>query len=267
MALGLDFKKNDPVKPLVDGDGWSETYTDNVDYTAEIEGGPADHGFDYSFILPSSLDIQPYFYIRNKFIVNTDIIRIEGSPDERSQGAFWRPGEASRDFDFYQVLPDFTNEAMNFIRKHQNADTGKPFFLYLALAAPHTPWVPLDEFKGISKAGLYGDFVAQVDHSIGQVCETLDNLGLTQNTLIILTSDNGAYWWPENIHEFEHHANFVFNGMKSDLWEGGHHIPFIARWPGKATLLEAVAWDLANAFPLEYPRFMCGYAINVPVSW
>ena len=231
--LGLDFKKKDPDIPLVEGDGWSKTHTSNVDYGAEIAGGPSDHGFDYSFIIPSSLDIQPYFYIRNKFIVNPDVVQIEGSPDERSQGAFWREGDASRDFDFYRVLPDFTDEAVHFIRDHQNNSSGSPFFLYLALAAPHTPWVPLNDFKGASRAGLYGDFVVQVDHTVGQVRGILDSLGISRNTLVILTSDNGAYWWPENIREFDHRANFVFSGMKSDLWEGGHHIPYIARWPEK----------------------------------
>jgi arylsulfatase A-like enzyme len=231
--LGLDFKKKDPGKPLVEGDGWSDTFTSNVDYKARVDGGPADHGFDYSFILPSSLDIQPYFYIQNEFIVNPDIIQIEGSPDERSQGAFWRQGDASRDFNFYQVLPDFTRQARQFIRNQKVSAPTKPIFLYLALAAPHTPWVPLEEFKGKSNAGLYGDFVAQVDHSVGLVLNTLDSLDIAHNTLVILTSDNGAYWWPENKQEFDHHANFVFSGMKSDLWEGGHHIPFIARWPDK----------------------------------
>lgn len=261
--LGLDFKKKDPEKPLVEGDGWSDTYTTNVDYTAEIDGGPADHGFDYSFIIPSSLDIQPYFYIRNKKIVNPDIIQVKGSPDEKSQGAFWRAGDASKDFDFYQVLPDFTREAIQFISDHQKNYAAQPFFLYLALSAPHTPWVPLDEFKGRSQAGLYGDFVTQVDHSVGQVCSMLDSLGITRNTLIILTSDNGAYWWPDNIREFDHRANFIFSGMKSDLWEGGHHIPYIAKWPEKIeagsisdqlvslTDLLATCADLVN-IPLPY---------------
>ena len=229
--LGLDFKKKDHEKPLTDGDGWTETITANVDYTAPIDGGPADHGFDYSFILPSSLDIQPYFYIRNRHIVNPNMISIPGSPDERSQGVFWREGDASTDFDFYKVLPDFTGEALDYISRHQESDPEAPFFLYLAYAAPHTPWVPVNEFRGTSDAGLYCDFVAQVDHSTGKILDLLDSLGISENTLVIFTSDNGAYWRPENIREFDHRSNFIFSGMKSDLWEGGHHIPFIARWP------------------------------------
>ncbi|MBS0000771.1 MAG: arylsulfatase [Cyclobacteriaceae bacterium] len=261
--LGLDFKKKDPDKPLVRGDGWMETNTSNVDYQAAIDGGPADHGFDYSFILPSSLDIQPYFYIRNRFIVNPDMISIAGSPDERSEGAFWRPGDASRDFDFFKVLPDFIEEARNFILDHRKTEPDVPFFLYLALAAPHTPWVPLEEFKDSSKAGPYGDFVVQVDHGAGKILDCLDSLGISGNTLVIFTSDNGAYWWPENIRESDHHANFIFSGMKSDLWEGGHHVPFIARWPAhiqpgsensqlvSLTDLMATCADLVN-IPLPY---------------
>ncbi len=229
--LGLDFKKKDPEIPLVTGDGWSETNTSNVNYEARIDGGPSDHGFDYSYILPSSLDIPPYFYVRNEYIVNTDIIEIKGSPDPRSQGEFWRAGDASRGFDFYQVLPRFTEEAIQFIQDHMTSQPGNPFFLYFPLAAPHTPWVPLEEFEGLSEAGLYGDFVVQVDHTVGQILNILDELNLADNTLVILTSDNGAYWWPENIREFDHRANHIFSGMKSDLWEGGHHIPMIVRWP------------------------------------
>ena len=231
--LGLDFKKKDPEKPLVEGDLWDLSSTENVDYTAEINGGPLDCGFDYSFIIPSSLDIQPYFYIQNKKIVNTDIIKIEGAPDENFQGKFWRPGDASRDFDFEQTLPVLTREAVKFIETHSDDTDIRPFFLYFPLPAPHTPWMPLSTFSGRSKAGRYGDFVTQVDHTIGEVLQVLDERGLAENTLVFLTSDNGAYWFPANIEEFNHRSNYIFSGMKSDVWEGGHHIPFIARWPGK----------------------------------
>ncbi len=231
--LGLDFKKKDPDKPLVEGDIWDLSSTENVDYTAEIDGGPVDCGFDYSFIIPSSLDIQPYFYIRNKKIVNTDIIKIEGAPDENYQGKFWRPGDASRDFDFEQTLPILTTEAVKFIETHSDSNDKRPFFLYFPLPAPHTPWMPLSAFSGKSDAGRYGDFVTQVDHTVGEVLRILDERGLADNTLVFLTSDNGAYWFPANIEEFNHRSNYIFSGMKSDVWEGGHRIPFIARWPGK----------------------------------
>lgn len=231
--LGLDFKKKDPGKPLVEGDIWNLSSTENVDYSAEIDGGPFDCGFDYSFIIPSSLDIQPYFYIRNKKIVNTDIIKIEGAHDDNFQGKFWRPGDASRDFDFEQTLPVLTSEAVQFIERQSEDPDQQPFFLYFPLPAPHTPWMPLAEFDGKSGAGRYGDFVTQVDFTVGEVLRILDEKGLADNTLVFLTSDNGAYWFPANIEEFNHRSNYIFSGMKSDVWEGGHHIPYIVRWPGK----------------------------------
>ena len=231
--LGLDFKKKDPRKLLVEGDWWDLSNTSNVDYEAQIEGGPADFGFDYSFILPASLDIQPYIYIRNKKVVNPDIIHNEGVNDENLQGKFWRAGDASRDFDFDQTLPILTEEGVQFIKNQVADHPQNPFFLYLPLSAPHTPWLPLGTFKGRSEAGRYGDFVTQVDFTVGEILETIEKAGITENTIIILTSDNGAYWFPENVEQFNHRANYIFKGMKSDAWEGGHHIPFIVRWPGK----------------------------------
>jgi arylsulfatase A-like enzyme len=231
--LGLDFKKKDPQKPLVEGDWWDLTSTDNVDYAAEIDGGPVDCGFNYSYIIPSSLDIQPYVYIRNKKVVNPDVVHIEGVHDENFQGKFWRHGDASRDFDFEQTLPAFTREAVQFIERQAIDPSEDPFFLYLPLPAPHTPWLPLDEFQGRSEAGRYGDFVTQVDFTVGEILRILDETGMADNTLVFLTSDNGAYWFPANIQEYDHLSNYIFSGMKSDVWEGGHHIPLIARWPGK----------------------------------
>jgi len=231
--LGLDFKKKDPAKPLVEGEWWDLTSTKNVDYGAEIDGGPADCGFSYSFVLPSSLDIQPYIYVRNKKVVNPDIIHIEGMRDENLQGKFWRHGDASKDFDFYQTLPIFTTEAVNFISDHAQNQINSPFFLYFPLPAPHTPWMPLEDFEGKSGAGMYGDFVSQVDFTVGEILKVLDETGLADNTLVFLTSDNGGYWFPANIQEFNHRSNYIFSGMKSDVWEGGHHIPMIVRWPGK----------------------------------
>ena len=93
--------------------------------------------------------------------------------------------------------------------------------------------MPLEEFTGKSGAGRYGDFVSQVDFTVGEVLRVLEEKGLTENTLVFLTSDNGAYWFPVNIEEFDHRSNYIFSGMKSDVWEGGHDIPYIARWPGK----------------------------------
>lgn len=228
--LGLDFKKKNPDVPLYTGADWDIENTDNIDYQAIVNGGPCDHGFDYSFILPASLDIQPYVFISNKYIVQPDIHHIDGILEGR--GLFWRDGDASSGFDFWQVLPLLTQKATGFIRDHVENHLKQPFFLYFPLTAPHTPWVPTDEFKGKSQAGDYGDFVTQVDHTVGQILDLVDGLGITDNTLILFASDNGSYWLPEEIEQFDHKSNYIFRGMKSDAWEGGHRVPLLAKWPG-----------------------------------
>jgi len=229
--LGLDFRKKDPDLPLITGGDWNITSSENVDYSSQVNGGPCDHGFDYSFILPSSLDIQPYLFISNHKVVEPEIEQIEGVREGR--GLFWRYGDASRGFDLWKVLPVLTDKAIGFIRAHHKENPGQPFFLYFPLTAPHTPWVPTDEFKGDSEAGDYGDFVTQVDHTIGRVLALIDSLHMEDNTLIMVSSDNGSHWKPDDIEQYDHMANHIYRGMKSDIWEGGHRVPFLVRWPGK----------------------------------
>jgi len=230
--LGLDYKKKDPDKLLYVGPNFGNTSnTDNVDYAGIVDGGPCDHGFDYSYILPASLDMQPYIYISNKKVVNTDLEHIDGV-SERTRGLFWRHGDAEKGFDFYDVLPRLTRHAMGFIRDHLRKYPDRPFFLYFPLTAPHTPWVPTESFTGTSGAGTYGDFVNQVDHGLGQIMQLVDSLDIRGNTILILTSDNGSHWKPEDIEKYNHRANAHFRGMKSDVWEGGHRVPFLVRWTG-----------------------------------
>jgi arylsulfatase A-like enzyme len=108
-----------------------------------------------------------------------------------------------------------------------------PFFLYIPLSAPHTPWLPTEAFRGKSGAGYYGDFAVQVDHVLGRILDTLDRLDLSENTLVIFTSDNGAHWYSDDVERFGHAANGPWRGQKADIWEGGHRVPFVVRWPGK----------------------------------
>lgn len=107
-----------------------------------------------------------------------------------------------------------------------------PYVLYLPLTAPHTPWMPAAEFRDRSGAGYYGDFVAHVDDVAGRVLRALDRAKVRDNTLVVFTSDNGAHWLPSDIEAWGHRANGALRGQKSDIWEGGHRIPFIVRWPG-----------------------------------
>jgi arylsulfatase A-like enzyme len=148
------------------------------------------------------------------------------------RGVFWRPGPIAPGFVIDEVLPTLAEKATTYI-KQRAAERDRPFFLYFPLTAPHTPWVPNEPFWGKSKAGDYGDFVAQVDAVLGQVMRTLDENGLADNTLLIFTSDNGAHWTPQDKERFPHRANAHWRGMKADIWEAGHRIPFLARWPGR----------------------------------
>ena len=152
---------------------------------------------------------------------------------KKGEGGFWRGGPCSPGFKHIDVLPTLTEKAEAFIDRHAESQSGNPFFLYFPLTAPHTPWVPVSSFKGKSQAGDYGDFVAQVDNTVGQILKALDSHNLTDNTLIIVTSDNGSHWPEEEIAQYNHRANYHFRGMKSDAWDGGHRVPFIAKWPGK----------------------------------
>lgn len=203
-----------------------------IDFSQKAAQGPGTVGFDYSYVLPASLDMPPYCYLENHQLTDDLNAYSKGNkPDPNSYaGAFWREGKMSPSFDFFGVLPRFIEKATDFIKKQSRQ---KPFFLYLPLAGPHTPWMPTEEYRGKSPAGEYGDFVQQVDAAVGQVLATLEQQGLAENTIVIFTSDNGPYWHKEYVERFQHLAAGPFRGMKGDAFEGGHRIPFIVRWPGK----------------------------------
>lgn len=209
----------------------SEMNPEHIDFTQKPSNGPLNHGFDYSFILPASLDMDPYCFLENDALVEIPSAHTPGNDlNTGYTEAFWRAGKIAPGFKIEQVLPTFKEKAISFIE--QQAATAEPFFLYMPLAAPHTPWVPTDEFKGTANAGNYGDFVKMVDQAIGAVLQTLEEKGLKENTLVIFTSDNGPYWTPALVEKYGHKSAGPWRGMKADAWDGGHRIPYIARWPG-----------------------------------
>jgi arylsulfatase A len=209
---------------------------DQFDYSQPLRGGPVDHGFDSFFGQHASLDIPPYFFIANDRCVEpaSETIVASSSPDWSAvQGAFWREGKISPSFKHIEAFPIYTRKAVDYIEGRAKEPAGKPFFLYVAFTAPHTPWLPTEAFRGKSLGGLYGDFVTQVDDAVGQVLAALDRAKLSDNTLVFFTSDNGPVWYPEDVKKFAHSAAGPWRGMKGDAWEAGHRMPFIARWPGK----------------------------------
>lgn len=205
---------------------------DDIDFSGPVTGGPETYGFDYSYVLPASLDIPPYCFVENGRLVKPPTATTPGHDlDTGFSYAFWRPGRMAPGFDFSNVLPTVAAKGIAFMEREVHR--GVPFFLYLPLTAPHTPWVPTAEFRHTSGAGPYGDFVHMTDAYVGKVLDAIHALGIEDNTLVIFTSDNGPYWRPAMIARYHHRAAYIFRGMKADIWEGGHRIPYIARWPGK----------------------------------
>ncbi|NOY37384.1 MAG: arylsulfatase [Chlorobi bacterium] len=212
------------------GLGWQ--YADNhpgsIDFSKPLLSGPHTTGFDYSYIITASLDIPPYVYIENGKSTTVP----HHYTESHDKYGWWRKGLTGDDFIHEEVLPHLTERSLDFIRKQ--AKSGNPFFLYFPMNAPHTPILPTRDFRGKSGTNPYGDYVLEVDAMIGKVMHTIDSLGLKENTLFIVTSDNGCS--PQADYKilagYGHNPSYIFRGTKSDIWEGGHRIPFIARWPG-----------------------------------
>jgi arylsulfatase A len=203
-------------------------------YDKPLAGGPVDHGFDTFIGTRASTDIPPYFWIQGNRAIQqpTGHIAAMHSDDwSPIQGTFLREGEISPEYVHPDVLPRLTEEAVKLIHSHKG--NTKPLMLYLAFTAPHTPWLPTAEFTGKSGAGLYGDFVTMVDAEVGRVLNAMDDAGMSRDTLLIFTSDNGPVWLPADIARFGHDAAGGLRGMKADAWEGGHRMPLIVRWPGR----------------------------------
>jgi arylsulfatase A-like enzyme len=201
-----------------------------VDFARPVSAGPQTCGFERSFVLPGSLDMDPYVFVEDGRPVGPVTARVGAGKHERQGGdGFWREGPTSPGFTHEGCQPALLEQAERFLRAQSAA---RPFLLYLPLTSPHDPWMPTTEFRGKSRAGERGDFVAQVDATVGRILALLDERGLAESTLVLFTSDNGAHWLPGEVERTGHRANGPWRGMKSDAFEGGHRVPFIARWPG-----------------------------------
>lgn len=228
--LGWDWNaiKKPGAKPNQQGEnkGYSP---DDFDWNQPIPGGPLSHGFDYYFgdDVPN---FPPYAWFENDRVITRPTVPLK-TPPATAEGAWEaRPGPSVKDWDFWAVMPTLTQKATDWIA---NRSKEKPFFLYFPFTSPHAPIVPTEGFVGKSQANGFGDFVVQTDHTVGRVVEALEKKGLLDNTLIIFTADNGPeqYAYPR-LKNFEHRSMGPLRGLKRDLYEGGHRVPMIARWPG-----------------------------------
>jgi arylsulfatase A-like enzyme len=199
-------------------------------FDAPVSAGPNTCGFQYSYVLPASLDMPPYCYLENHRVVELPGEQIGRSP----RPAFWRGGRIAPSFRHQDCLWDFTRQAEQFIEQQARKQPARPFFLYLALPSPHTPHCPRAQFAGQSQAGEYGDLMVETDWTVGRVVEALRRSGLEDNTLVVFTSDNGCHDEPIGLKEkYGHFGNHIYRGQKSDAWDGGHRVPFVACWPGR----------------------------------
>ncbi len=223
--IGWNWAVKPGMEGVVDRDDWLGDSQDWIDFTRPVEGGPADHGFDEFFGIAGSLDMPPYVYVENRQPV--EVPTAWGTPDE-----FGRAGPRMRSLRAHNVLGTITDRAVDHIEAH---DGERPIFVYLSFTSPHTPIAPAPEFLGTSGVSPYGDFCVETDARVGQVLDALDAKGIAEDTLVIFTSDNGCSRDPARCDDLEkryaHRASHIYRGYKSDIWDGGHRVPFLARWP------------------------------------
>lgn len=220
---------------------WGRDAQGKVNFNNPLKFGPTDVGFDEFFGIAGSLDMIPYVFYHN----HEPTQPVTETQSRLPFPKFIRQGPRGEGFDPGKVLDQLTEQAVAYINRR--APESNPFFLYLPLTAPHKPVWPAERFKDKTDLGPYGDFVNQTDWSVGQVLRALEKNGIADNTLVVFTSDNGSYMyrWPLNekdhtqdsgvqgYHPPNHQANADWRGTKADIWEAGHRVPFIVRWPGK----------------------------------
>ena len=235
--LGMDWQKTDPdtvlnddvfnkVSPLPD---WG------LDYDKPIQNGPTAKGFDYFFGLTASLDQPPYVFIENdlptchptKTLGDDDCNH--SFPDSMFKGD---RGPAAEDFEFVTAVPRCGEKVLELVDQYAGAE--QPFFLYYPSLAVHSPLAPAPEFQGKSPLGAYGDFVMQMDAFVGRLMDKLEEKGIAEDTILIFTSDNGCSTITDipALQAQGHYPSAQYRGAKADIWEGGHRVPFIVRWPG-----------------------------------
>jgi arylsulfatase A-like enzyme len=260
----------------------------HTDFTAELKPGPLELGFDYHFSVPQNHGDVTGIYVENHFVYGLRSgkipagLRLPGpAPDddnfsatytsEMQQGRGHQPLEidAPRRVDDH-VMPELTDQAIQWLRQQQQ---GQPFFLYFAPVAVHEPVTPSKELKGTSTAGIFGDWIHELDRTVGRVLEALDKQHLSEDTLVIFTSDNGGIFEPAAKQRPEMLAvqaglavNGIYRAGKTHVFEGGFKVPFIARWQGKVPAETTCADMISLADVLATTAAIVGEKLPAPAS-
>jgi len=258
--LGWDWNRIKNPNAKTEKKGNRQIYgPEAFDWSKPIPDGPLSHGFDY-YYGDDVPNFPPYSWIENDRVVDPPTLALKATPKTAEGNWEARPGPMTAGWELDKVVPQITKKAVDWIGRQKDKD--KPFFLYFPLTSPHAPIVPAKSFVGKSEAGGYGDFMFESDWAAGQVLKALDDNGFRENTLVIFTSDNGPERYAyERVRKYGHRSMGPLRGLKRDIWEGGHRVPMIVRWPGNvrsgqinnqlvsqidimATLSEIVRFDL-----------------------
>ncbi len=213
---------------LKDGFERDEQDEETVDHLAPLRISPVDQGFDYFFGTSGcTSDDSPFCFIENRSVLGNPLVALEGL-NVVGDGSYIKDVLMTKDWAHEKADTIFTNRAIAFMQQQVEEET--PFFIYLALSLPHIPWAPAEFVKGTTGAGPRGDLVALADHCVGEIKRALLRMGIREQTMVIFSSDNGP-----REGENGHLSAGNLRGFKGQIYEGGHRVPLIIRWPGHVT--------------------------------